>query len=75
MDELVWEPYVATMCRDAWGLGPRVTKKVIEGLEFLVVADQVSDFTVAEVLRRVGVDGSEADTAAAGIRATIKRGC
>ena len=74
MSKRVWEPYVATMCSDAWELGPLVTRKVIEGLEFLVAADQVSDFTVAEILLGVGVDGAEADMAAPGIRATIKRG-
>ena len=61
------------MCSDAWQLGPFVTEKVIEGLEFLVASDTVSDFTVAEVLCHVGVDGAEAEMAAPGIRATIKR--
>jgi len=67
-----WERYVATMCSDAWELGPLVTRKVIDALEFLVAADQVSDLTVAEVLLQVGVDGAEAEMAAPGIRATIK---
>lgn len=73
MKKWEWEPYVRTMCHDAWELDGVVTEKVIEGLEHLVSADQVSDFTVAEVLCRVGVDGSEADMAAPGLRATIKR--
>ena len=68
-----WERYVATMCSDAWELGPQVTRKVIDGLAFLVASDQVNDLTVAEVLVRVGVNGAEADMAAPGIRATIKR--
>lgn len=68
-----WRGYVATMCTDAWEFGPQMTQKVIEGLEFLVASDQVSDFTVADVLCRVGVEGAEADMAAPGIRATIKR--
>ena len=68
-----WECHVVTMCSDAWQLGPYVTEKVIGDLEFLVAADQVSDFTIAEVLCGVGVDGAEAEMAAPGIRATIKR--
>jgi len=68
-----WRGYVATMCVDAWEFGPQMTEKVIESLEFLVASDQVSDFTVADVLCRVGVNGPEADMAAPGIRATIKR--
>ena len=68
-----WERRVRTMCSGAWQLGPYTTEKIIEGLEFLVAADQVSDFTVAEVLCRAGVDGAEADLAAPRIRATIKR--
>jgi hypothetical protein len=67
-----WKGLVATMCRDAWELGPLVTQKVVQDLEFQDAADQVSDFTVAEVLCRVGVDGNEADMAAPGIRATLK---
>ncbi|MDH3206362.1 MAG: hypothetical protein OEO79_07110 [Gemmatimonadota bacterium] len=73
MSRSEWERHVVTMCSDAWQLGPYVTKKVVEGLEFLVVSDSVSDFTVAEVLCGVGVDGAEAEMAAPGIRATIKR--
>jgi len=68
-----WRGYVRTMCHDGWMFGPQVTQKVIEGLEFLVASDQVSDFTVAEVLLGVGVKNSEADMAAPGIRETIKR--
>jgi len=68
-----WERHVVTMCSDAWQLGPHVTRKVVEGLEFLVASDSVSDFTVAEVLSGVGVNGAEAEMAAPGIRATIKR--
>lgn len=34
-----WEDHVVTMCCDAWELGPDVTEKVIEGLEFLVAAN------------------------------------
>jgi len=60
------------MCRDAWELGPIVSEKVIQELEFLAAADQVSDFTVAEALCRVGVNGAEADMAAPGIRVMIK---
>lgn len=67
-----WKEHVATMCRDAWELGPMVTRKVLQELEFLTAADQVSDFTVAEALRHVGVDGADAEMAAPGIRATIK---
>jgi hypothetical protein len=67
-----WRGHVATLCRDAWELGPLVTRKVVQELEFLDAADQVSDFTVAEALRRVGVNGAEADMAAPGIRVTIK---
>ena len=68
-----WRGYVRTMCSDGWAFGPQVTQKVIDGLEFLVASDQVSDFTVAEVLLGVGVQSSEADMAAPGIRKTIKR--
>jgi hypothetical protein len=68
-----WKGYVETMCVDAWEFGPQMTRKVIEGLEFLVVSDQVSDFTVADVLCRLGVSIPEADMAAPGIRATIKQ--
>ena len=73
MSKSEWERHVVTMCSDAWQLGPHVTRKVIEGLEFLVASDSVSDFTVAEVLCAVGVDGPEAEMAAPGIRSTIKR--
>ena len=72
MDKREWKGHVVMMCRDAWELGPLVTRKVVEELEFLAAADQVSDFNVAEVLCRVGVSGDEADMAAPGIRATIK---
>ena len=68
-----WRDYVRSMCNDGWAFGPQVTKKVIEGLEFLVASDQVSDFTVSEVLLGVGVRSNEADMAAPGIRKTIKR--
>jgi hypothetical protein len=67
-----WKRHVTMMCGDAWELGPLVTEKVIQGLEFLVAADQVSDFTVADVLCRVGVGDADADMAAPGIRATIQ---
>ncbi|MGD2047781.1 MAG: hypothetical protein PVJ80_14305 [Gemmatimonadota bacterium] len=73
MSKSEWEQHVTTMCSDAWEIGPFVTEKVIAALEHLVVADQVSDFTVAEVLCRFGVDGAEADMAAPGIHATMKR--
>lgn len=73
MSKREWERHVATLCREAWQLGPFVTRKVIAGLEFLEALDQVSDFSVAEVLLHVGVDGAEADSAAPGIRARMKR--
>lgn len=68
-----WRGFVRTMCHDGWAFGPQDTQKVIDGLEFLVASDQVSDFTVADVLLSVGVRDAEADMAAPRIRRTIKR--
>jgi len=68
-----WRGQVRTLCNDGWKLGPFTTKKVIEGLEFLVASDQVTDFKVAEVLCGVGVQSSEADRVAPGISKTIKQ--
>jgi hypothetical protein len=68
-----WRGYVRTMCHDGWAFGPQVTQRVIEGIEFLVASDQVSDFAVAEVLLGHGVKSTEADQAAPRIHKTIKR--
>jgi hypothetical protein len=67
-----WKVYVANLCGDAWNLNPHRTQRVIEGIDFLVASDQLTDMTVAEVLASIGMRDPGVSEAARSIRQTIR---
>lgn len=69
-----WKIYVADLCSEAWGLSSRRIQRVIEGIEVLIVTDQLSDFSLAGLLSSVGMSPSRASAAAPSIRAAIGGG-
>jgi hypothetical protein len=70
-----WQSYVASLCSDAWGLGPHRSETIIEEIEVLIATDQLSDVAVAGVLSRVGMVDPVVGAAARSIRATIGDTC
>ncbi len=67
-----WKLYVTNLCCDAWNLSPRRIQRVIEGLEFLIASDQLSDMSVAGVLSEMGMSDPAVTEAAHSIRTTIR---
>lgn len=59
-----WESYVSHLCVEEWALDPHSLIKVMGDIEALVGSNDVSDATVATVLRKAGVPGSEAEAVA-----------
>lgn len=66
-----WRRYLTHLCVDAWRLDALATVKVVERIEALEAAQDLSDSTVAGVLRRAGLVEPMASRAAGQIRGAI----
>lgn len=64
MSQLSWEEYVARLCLDAWSLDPDALVRVMSGIESLIASGEVTELSVATVLRMSGIPRSEAEVAA-----------
>ena len=63
-----WERYLTRLCLERWSLDPASTIQIMQGIDSLVAPGQVSDTSVATVLRRAGVAWTEASSVAPRIR-------
>ncbi|MGD2046329.1 MAG: hypothetical protein PVJ80_17225 [Gemmatimonadota bacterium] len=66
-----WEEYLTRLCLERWSLDPAATIQIMKCIDSLVAPGQVSDHSVATILRRGGVAFPEARSVAPSIRMAI----
>jgi hypothetical protein len=71
MSPPAWERYVASIGVDGWGLDPSSLVRLMGDIEVLIASGDVTNGSIATVLRMAGVPRREAELLAPSIRAAV----